>query len=186
MRLTGLIPAVVLALSACYGDSPDCVRLSAAGRYCLATGPWPEFAVEQHTVVTFQGNSTQMIARLEAGAVGLRFAGVTPLGQTLVKVSWENGKLRSEFPAGTPGRIDGGLFPALLQIALWPGPEVRRGLSAGLALIEEDHRRVVRDGDLDLLIVSWEGNTLPYARLRFEAPDAAMVIDAKTLLEIDE
>ena len=96
MRLT--VAALALLLTACAGGQGNCARLPAGGQFCLVDGPWPEFTVEQATTVSYQDNSLHLITRLQSGREGLRFAGVTPLGQTIIQISWENGVLRSEMP----------------------------------------------------------------------------------------
>lgn len=175
----------VLLLSACAGDAGNCVRLSGGARYCLVDGPGPQFETEQAATVTYSGNTMHMLTRIRSGKDGLHFAGVTPLGQTLIQVSWENSVLHAQLPPGAPNRLDGALFVALLQLAVWPAERVREGLSDQLTLIEQNGRRIVNDGDRTLLTISWEGTTLPYDRLRFEAPAARLVIDAHVLNEAD-
>lgn len=182
MRLTFAALAALL-LCACTGDAGNCIRLPAGARYCLVQGPWPEFSAEQAATVNFREKSMHLITRVQAGPQGLHFAGLTPLGQTLIQVSWENGALRADMPPALADRLDGTLFPALLQIATWPAEEVRKGLPEGLALMEEVDRRTISDGRQDILTVSWEGKTLPYQRLRFDAPAAGLSIDVRTLDE---
>ena len=181
MRLS--IAALTLLLAACTGGTGKCAHLPGGGRYCLIEGPWPEFAAEQATDVIYGDKPLRLIARIQSGKDGLRFAGVTPLGQTLLQISWENGTLRSELPPALADRLDAGLFPALLQLATWPAAQVREGLSDGLTLIEKDGQRIVSDGQKNILIVSWEGTSLPYQRLRIEAPAARLLIEARTLDE---
>lgn len=181
MRLS--IAALALCLAACTGGTGNCARLPGGGQYCLVDGPWPEFTAEQAATVSYRDKPLHLITRIQSGRDGLRFAGITPLGQTLILVSWENGVLRSELPPALADRLDAALFPALLQLATWPAGRVREGLSERLALIEKDGQRIVSDGQQNILIVSWEGKTLPYERLRFEAPAARLLIEARTVDE---
>lgn len=180
MRRLSIIFGLLL-LAACAPVGEQCARLPGNGRYCLIAGPWPEFAAEQASTVTLKGKTLRMIARLSAGPEGLRFAGLSPLGQTLFQISWENSALRAELPPALEGRIDPALFPALLQIATWPAERIREGLSEGLELIDTPGRRVIRNATEEVMIVSWEGNQLPYARLRVEVPAASLIIDSRTL-----
>lgn len=178
-----LLLSVVLSLllTACATVGESCARLPGNGRYCLVPGPWPEFAAEQASTVTLQGKTLRMISRLEAGPEGLRFAGLSPLGQTLFLISWEKSALLAELPPALEGRLDPALFPALLQIATWPSERIQEGFSEGLELIDTPGHRVIRNAAGDILIVSWEGNQLPYARLRIEIPAVHLVIDSQTL-----
>jgi hypothetical protein len=178
-----LLPLLALLLAACTGDVGNCTRLPGGERYCLVDGPWPEFAAEQAVTVTYAGKPLHLIARIQSGKDGLYFAGLTPLGQTLIQVSWKNGLLHAELPPAFAGRLDEALFPALLQLATWPAERVRAGLPDRLRLIEKEGQRIVSDGLQDVLIISWKGNALPYEWLRFEAPAARMLIDVRLLDE---
>ena len=179
--LTTALLGIALLVTACAPTGENCARLPGNGRYCLVAGPWPEYTAEQASAVTLKGKTLRMIVRVASGPGGLRFAGLSPLGQTLFQVSWENSVLRAELPPVLEGRIDPALFPALLQIATWPAERIREGLSEGLELIDEPGRRVIRNGTDDVLLVSWEGSQLPYSRLRIEAPAAGLIIDSRTL-----
>ncbi len=181
MKRLCLLLGAALIVAACAPTSENCARLPGNGRYCLLAGPWPEFSAEQASAVTLKGKTLRIIARVAAGPNGLRFAGLSPLGQTLFQVSWENSQLHAELPPAFDGRLDPALFPALLQIATWPAERIREGLSEGLELVEVPGRRVIRSASEEVLIVSWEGNQLPYARLRFEVPAANLIIDNRTL-----
>lgn len=177
--------ALALVLAACQGDGRNCVRLPMGAWYCMVAGPWAEFSVEQATTVSYQGKPVHLITRIESDKKGLQFAGLSPLGQTLLRISWENDALAAELPPALQGRLNPVLFPALLQMALWPAEQVRGGLASGLVLIDADGRRIIRDGQQDIVIISWEGKTLPYRQLRFELPSAELVIEARTLEEVE-
>lgn len=180
-RLAPFLLSAALLITACAPRTDHCARLPGNAHYCLVTGPWPEYTAEQTSAVTLKGKTLRMIARVASGPDGLRFTGLSPLGQTLFQVSWENSVLCAELPPVLEGRIDPALFPALLQIATWPAERIREGLSEGLELIDEPGRRVIRNGTDDVLLVSWEGSQLPYSRLRIEAPAAGLIIDSRTL-----
>ena len=177
-----IAPMLALALAACTGGG-NCGRLSANAKYCLVEGAWPEFATEQAATVRHNGNAMSLLIRIQSGKQSLHFAAVTPLGQTLVEASLEKNMLHAQLPPPSAGRLDPALFPALLQLAIWPAGRVRAGLSEQLRLTEQAGRRIVSDGDQDLLVISWEGTSLPYRRLRFEAPAAGLLIDARALDE---
>ena len=172
MRLT-MIVALGLLLSACQAPQPGCARLPGGGGYCLQSTGGLIFTTDQRSELIAGGQRLTLLTRIESDANGLRFAGMTPLGQTLFFVSWENGALRADLPPALANRIDPALLPALLQMALWPAAAVRAGLSPDLELIEENHRRRLRRkddvADKDILDISWEGD-LPYQHLRIVAP----------------
>lgn len=183
-----LIPTtlIVLLLAACQAERPGCAGLPGGGAYCLQSAAAPAFSTLQQSVLTVRGERVTMLARIESDPRGLRFAGMTPLGQTLMSVSWENGALRADLPPALAARFDPALLPALVQIAMWPAASVRAGLSPELELIEEEpNRRKLRrksaGGEEDVLDISWEG-TLPYQRLRIVAP-MGVRIDVKAIDE---
>ncbi|EXI65572.1 MAG: hypothetical protein AW08_03092 [Candidatus Accumulibacter adjunctus] len=172
--------AAVLAI-ACAPSSEACIRLPGNGRYCLLAGSWPEYVTEQASTVTLKDKTLRMISRISSGHSGVHFAGLSPLGQTLFQVSWKDSVLHVEPPTVFENRLDPALIPALLQIATWPAELVREGLSGGVELLEQPGRRIIRGNNGDILIVSWEGNELPYQRLGFEAPTLNLAIDSRLL-----
>ncbi len=187
MRLIALMPAMALTLglAACVGSDGHCVSLPGGGHYCLRDGPSPEFSAEQDATVSYGDKPFHVIVRIQSDREGLRFAALTPLGQTLAQVSWENHMLLAELSPALEGRLNGALFLTLIQVATSPAEQVRAGLSERLVLIEKDGQRIINDGQRDVLVVSWEGRTLPYERLHFEAPTAGLIIEARTLKEAE-
>lgn len=186
MRLIASVLALLL-LAACQpAPEAGCARLPGAGQYCLQDSPGPHFETLQESVLSAGGQRHTLLTRLAHDASGLRFVALSPLGQTVFAVSWENGALHATLPEALAGRIDPALFPALIQIALWPDDAVRRGLSTELELHADAHgRQLRRAGKHDetagqpVLNIAWEGE-LPYRRLRIEAP-GVLVIDARAL-----
>lgn len=171
----------LMLVSACTPGDGHCARLPGNSRYCLVAGPWPEYSTEQASTVTLNGKTLHMISRIDSGPSGLRFAGLSPLGQTLFQLAWEHSHLRADLPPALDGRLDPALFPALLQIATWPAERVREGLSEGLELIESPGKRIIRSGQDEVLVISWEGNQLPYQRLRIAVPEQNLKIDSHLL-----
>lgn len=183
MRLIVLL-VLALALGACQPEKPGCAGLPGGGSYCLQNGG-PHFSTLQQSVLSAGEQRLTLITRIENDANGLRFAGITPLGQTLISVSWENDKLRADLPPALASRLDPAFLPALTQMALWPADQVRAGLSPELVLIEKNNGRQLRRKNADhaelMLDISWEGN-LPYQRLQMVAP-AGFRIDARAIGE---
>lgn len=183
MRILSML--LLLFLAACTSGNGNCPRLPGIGAYCIVEGPWPEFETEEAATITYAGKPSQLITRTASGKDGVRFAGITPLGQTLFNVALESGTIQASLPPGMEGRIDGALFIALLQIAVWPAEDVRRGLQTDLVLVDGPGKRIIRRDDNDLLTITWEGNALPYQRMRFEAPEARLIIDAAMMAETE-
>ena len=174
--------AAALLLSACSTGPATCPRLPDGTTYCIAGGAWPDFETEQIATITYREKSMRMIARISSGEKGVHFAGVSLLGQTLLSVSLVDGVLRTEAPGGAAHQLDGGLLIALLQLSVWPADDLAKVLPPGLALDDRPGSRVIRNrnGDEVLSIVR-KGETLPFERLRMQAPGAGLSIDSSAL-----
>ncbi|MGE5386614.1 MAG: DUF3261 domain-containing protein [Betaproteobacteria bacterium] len=183
MRRLIFLLGLGLILAACQPPQPGCARLPGGGAYCLQNGPGPVFSSLQRSVLSAGGQRQTLLTRIESDGSGLRFAAMTPLGQTLFFVSWENSVLHADMPPVMASRLDPATMPALVQIAMWPAATVRAGLSAELELIEENGRRRLRrkdaDNGEDILDISWEGS-LPYRQLRIVSP-AGFRLDARAI-----
>uniref|UniRef100_UPI00272DE7F4 DUF3261 domain-containing protein n=1 Tax=Propionivibrio sp. TaxID=2212460 RepID=UPI00272DE7F4 len=90
LLLTGML-AVALLVAGCDDDGSSCTTLPGGPRYCLqTTDSIVPFDVQQKVDVSFDSRRETMIAQLEADAGGIRFAGMTPFGQKLLQVSFDN------------------------------------------------------------------------------------------------
>jgi len=133
-------------LSGCMADDPRCAQLPGGARYCLQTTEnIAPFDVQQKIDVAFNERQEAMIAQLEIDAVGMRFVGMTPLGQTLVRASFDNDEIRADGVALKS--LDPVLLLALIQLASWDAGQVRAGLGGSAELEEsEGQRSLVKDG----------------------------------------
>jgi hypothetical protein len=176
------VPALLLVslLAACDGKG-NCVRLGPGASYCLSDAPGPRFDTEQASAVNYADNTVHMIARIRSDEGGLHFAGVTPLGQTLLQVSAGRQGLTSQLPPDMQGKVDGAMFAALVQLAAWPAEEVRRGLRGGLTLLELPGRRSILHGEETLLTIAWEGKEPPYEALRVDIPAVRVRVESRAL-----
>lgn len=178
--LTGML-AVALLVAGCDGDGSSCTTLPGGPRYCLqTTDSIAPFDAQQKVDVTFDGRRETMIAQLEADADGIRFAGMTPFGQKLLQVSFDN----REVSAKTfPGKgLDPVLLLALVQIATWPAEQVRAGLD-GAEVVDEGidnasnekaaQRRLVADGK-DIVVIRYTRGRPPAGDMRIELPTAGV------------
>lgn len=169
-------------LAGCAADDPACARLP-TGRYCLQNQAGPEFSVDQSVRLMRGKEGHTLLARVQSGADGLHFVGLTPLGQTLAAVSWRGRHLDASLPPALEGKVAPALFPALLQIAYWPAAEVKAGLSSDLSLVERPDGRRILAGEREVLAVTWSGSRAPFDALHFQLPDVDLVIDAQSLPE---
>jgi hypothetical protein len=137
----------VTFLAACAQPaSPGCAALPGGVRYCLqATGGVAPLELQQKIDIAFKGQSETMIGQLEIDAAGMRFAGLTPLGQRLLQVEFTDGEIRADGMALE--KLDPALLLALIQLAWWDAGSLRAGLDGSAELREaEGERALVKDG----------------------------------------
>lgn len=142
----------LLATAACSEPDPQCPALIGGGSYCLQpTTAVAPFDVQQKVESRFRDRRDTLIVELEVDAAGLRFAGLTPFGQKLIQLSYDN---RNASATTIPdSRISPALLVALLQLTQWPAEAVRAGLEAPLTLEENgNQRRILNRGEPTLTI----------------------------------
>ncbi|MDR1709837.1 MAG: DUF3261 domain-containing protein [Candidatus Accumulibacter sp.] len=174
-----LLPAL---LAACAPGGTNCAALPGGAHYCLqeADGAAP-FEARQKIDIAFAGRSETLIGQLEADAAGMRFAALTPLGQSLLRAEFAGGNLAAAGIAAE--RLDAALLLALIQLACWDAGRVRAGLDGSAELIEaENARTLVRDGRIVLRIGYTRGHP-PAGDMEIEAPGADVKLRVETLDE---
>jgi Protein of unknown function (DUF3261) len=175
------LAAAGIALSGCEGAGSNCVRLALNAQYCLSSAPGPRFDTEQASVVSHAGKPVQLITRIRSDEDGLRFAGITPLGQTLVQVASGRDGVSTQLAPGLAEKVDGTMFLALVQLAVWPADEVRKGLRGKLTLDETPQARAVMQDGKPLVMISWEGSEPPFDKLTVEIPSAGVRVESRKL-----
>ncbi len=184
LRLLTEMLAVALLIAGCDGDGSSCTTLPGGPRYCLqTTDSIAPFDAQQKVDVTFDGRRETMIAQLEADADGIRIAGMTPFGQKLLQVSFDNRDVSTET---FPGKgLDPVLLLALVQVATWPAEQVRAGLD-GADVIDEfmdnapAQRRLVKDGK-DIVVIRYTRGRPPAGDMRIELPAAGVEFSISNL-----
>jgi hypothetical protein len=139
-------PLAALLAACARQDDPACASLPGGARYCLQTTVnVAPLELQQKIDVAFKGQNETMIAQLEIDAAGMRFAGLTPLGQRLLQIEFADGQIRADGMALE--KLDPALLLALIQLAWWDGASLREGLGGSAGLEEaESGRTVVKDG----------------------------------------
>lgn len=188
MKPLRLLALLALTLNACTGSEGQCPSLPGGARYCLQAAPALRFSVLQQARLRFGEQQMTLLTRVENDAAGMRFVGLTPLGQTLMSVSWENGALRADLPPALQGKLDPALLLALIQIAQWPAEQVRAGLAPHWELREtpEGRRLHLTEHNDIMLDIAWEGRPTPSAiakRITIQAPAAGFRLDVLRLEE---
>lgn len=180
-----LTPMLLLVMAACVERDLRCADLPGRGHYCLQpTTIVAPFEAQQEVDATYNGRVEKMIVGIEVDANGMRFTGLTPFGQKLVQVSYDNRQVTSAMPPDA--RLNPALIVALLQLALWPVDAVQTGLSEPLTIEESYGQRRIFANYETVLTVSYFGTKTPYHRLRVAFPSAGIELDVKTLSDAEK
>jgi hypothetical protein len=175
-----MLAGFLLVLSACNSGDPRCTKLPGGGGYCLqATSALPSFEVQQKVETLFNGQHETLIVELEVDLDNMRFVGLTPFGQKMLQMSYDNRVVSA--PLLPDARIDPVLMLAMLQLALWPVEEVRSGLDEGLVIVESSRQRQLMMNGKMVMLVSYTGAPVPYGDMHIEFPSAGLKLDIKTL-----
>jgi hypothetical protein len=173
-----MLPGLLL-VAACAGDGSSCAALPGGARYCLQTTAAIEpFDAQQKVDIAFDGRQETMIAQLESDADGMRLVGMTPFGQKLLQLGFDNRNVSAEaFSGKGPDPI---VLLAVVQLATWPAEQVRAGLGdkGAISLIEEQtgeqpQRRVVKDGK-DIVVVRYTRGRPPSGDMVIQLPSAGV------------
>lgn len=124
-----------------------------------------------------------MISNLAVHREGLDFVGLTPMGQTLIHISYDNHAASAHSLLGQP--INPALFVAMLQLSLWPADAVRKGLDPHLNIHETPHDRQINAGNKPILLIRYTDPTVPYANLHIEMPGQALALDIESLTDAE-
>ena len=181
--IRALAIAVALGASGCAGSGAmrdaNCAPLS-AGQYCLqpSAGMAP-FEATQMLRLRLRDRRETLIAELEVDADGLRLVGLTPFGQKLIQLNYDNREVRT---TTTPdARFDPVFLVATLQLAHWPAAAVRAGLSAPLSLEENAGGRRVLNNGMPVVSIRTDGDKPPYRAVRMTVHGPDLELEAETL-----
>lgn len=191
LRTGALTSALLLALSACGEFAPprddSCVGMIGGGSYCLQpSSTLAPFAAQQKVDANFRGHHETLIVDIENDADGLRFVALTPFGQKLLQLSYDNHTTNAAKLPGikTDSRLSPAMLVALLQITLWPAEAVRRGLAAPLTLEENAGRRILANAGVPILSIEYRGAGAPWQLMHLNIPQLGIDIDVETLPEM--
>lgn len=161
-------------LSACSTSrSPSCPRLP-EGQYCLqSTTSIAPFAAQQKVDAYFGNRHETLLMEMEVDAAAMRLVGLTPFGQTLLQVEYDNIAIRATLP---DSRLDPALIPALVQIALWPRETVQKGLTPELSIEDQTGFRRIHRGDKTVVEITYEGKHPPYQAMHLRLPEVGLAL----------
>jgi len=170
-----LLAMLLLAglVTGCTGDGSSCTSLPGGGRYCLQTTiDVLPFEVQQKVDVSFNGKRETMIAQLEVDAKGMRFVGMTPFGQKLLQLDFDNSRVAAQALPGSG--LDPTLLLALVQIASWPAERVRAGLRVATEVTDVEGRRSLVENDKGIVVVKYTRGLPPLGDMTIQLPGAAV------------
>lgn len=171
-------------LSACIQPKPGCTALPGGGQYCLQpTSAMQPFEVQQKVEATFKGRHETMITEIEVNPNTFNFVGLTPFGQKLVHISYDN---QSVITKTVPDkRLDPTIMLALIQLSLWPAESVRMGLSKPLILEETDNQRSIIADKQVIMQMHYTDNAVPHQALKVTLPTMEMTLEIVSLPEAE-
>ncbi|MGE5467380.1 MAG: DUF3261 domain-containing protein [Ignavibacteria bacterium] len=181
--MLALLPLVLVLASCGMRDSDSGCAALAGGAYCLQpTTVLAPFSVQQKAEATVGETRATMIAEIESDNEGLRFVGLTPMGQTLLQVGYDNRAATARLLPDS--RLSATLLVAFLQIALWPSEAVRAGLKEPLTLEDDGAVRRIRDRGDVVMSVAYAAGGERHRRMRFSIPAMGVSVDVETLDEM--
>lgn len=180
----GRLPALLLAtlLVGCGGE--NCPTLPGGVAYCLQpSASGPEFSALQQVVLEVNGQREILLARIENSKQRLAFVGLTPLGQTVLSLTWDGQRTRASWLPGAQPRIEPAALVALLQLALWPADATRRGLSPEAEWVKNGNGLRLSVDGRSLVEIDRTGEGAPFDTIAISLPTVRLRFDITTLPE---
>jgi hypothetical protein len=183
LRVVMALVAGAVVLGGC--ASGNTVNLAPGYTYTLrAPGAGPHFAALQEIVMQApDGRSERLVSQLENDQKSLRLAAFTPLGQTLLTVTYDGRSVETASALPTPAAFDARFVLALIQIALWPEAAVVEGLGTGVSLVAAANRRELQANGRILWTIDTSGSTIPYDAVHIRSAGARLDLRITTLPE---
>jgi len=183
-RLAVFAPALLLValLTACAINR--CPTLPGGVSYCLQSpASGPSFSVVQQVVIGVGEQQETLLAYIENSPQRLALVGLTPLGQTVLRVTWDGKHIVASGPPGMGPPIDPAVLVAVLQFGLWPPDAVRAGLPDNVVWKDgATDGQLTRQGK-SLLTLRRTGQAVPYDSLSVTLQPAELLINIHTLTE---
>jgi len=183
-RLAAFAPALLLValLTACAINR--CPTLPGGVSYCLQSpASGPSFSAVQQVLIGEGKQQETLLAYIENNPQRLALVGLTPLGQTVLRVTWDGTQIVASGPPGVGPSINPAVLMAVLQFGLWPQDAVRAGLPDDVVWKNgATGGQLTRQGEL-LLTLRRTGQAVPYDSLSIALQPAELLINIHTLTE---
>ena len=122
-----------------------------------------------------------LLAYIENGPQRLTLVGLTPLGQTVLTLTWDGKHIAADGPPGAWPLINPAVLVAVLQFALWPRDAVRAGLPDDVVWEDgAEGGQLIRRGE-SLLTIRRTGPAAPYDTLSIALHSAKLILNIHTL-----
>ena len=169
-----------LLVTACATLPPDCAGLPGGGHYCLQeSNANTTFSIQQKVEARFKQHRETLISDIESDSQGIQFVALTPFGQKVVHVQYDN---KTATAIRLPdNRIQPAMLLAMLQLTLWPESAVRRGLSSQYTLTESATQRRILLGEEVIIDIRHEAAPAPYSNVHLLMPTADLELDIQML-----
>lgn len=170
----------LLCLTSCSSQPGKCARLPGGAQYCLQdTKLGPVLELQQEVSVSYQDKRETMIASVENDAEHLDFVGLTPFGQKILHMHYDNQQASARLSPDQ--RLSPVLMLSLLQMALWPVETVQAGLDADSRVAQQDQRRTLYHRDQVLMQVDYADLAVPYRHMIINLPSAKLKLDIRDI-----
>lgn len=155
----------ILPSCAVTGSARPTVPISAVNRFILQSpGLGPVLSTVQKITIEFpDGTREKFLSIVENNHETLRIALLNMLGQTLVVLSFSEGKVMVNSQGPMPAAMEPTRILGYLQIVLWPPSVVRSGLTGKLNLIKSGRDLEIQNSNGPILLIEREGDCCPYA-----------------------
>lgn len=176
---------LLVALAACGQQERSCAWLDPTLRYCLQpTSAVDPFDQRQKLVLSFKGQPYTLLADLQVDSLRQQMILLTPLGQTIAQLSFDNRAAVQEGPAVPwPAQLSPAALLGLVQLAWWPTSAVRVGLDNGWVVEDSPGLRQIRPaaGGLSLVDIGYSPYHGPYQQIRMTLPQQKVTLDIEVL-----
>ena len=183
-RLTIFAPALLfLALLASCALN-RCPTLPGGVSYCLQSpASGPSFSAVQQVVIGEGGQQETLLAYIENNPQRLALVGLSPLGQTVLRVTWDGEQIVASGPPGMGPPVNPAVLVAVLQFGLWPADAVRAGLPENAVWKDGATNGQLSCQGKSLLTLHRTGQAAPYDTLSVTLQPAELLINMHTLTE---
>lgn len=144
-------------------------------------GPLQQLLTIQHL-----GQQRYLHALLDSDIERLQVIGLSPLGQRLFSLTWDNRELVWRTESAVLAKLDPRLLMADLQLAYWPLQSVRDALPENLTVEDFGTSRMVWQGDELLWWRSHDGARSPMGTLLIHNATARYRLRVETLGDLPE